>query len=131
MKKLKNSEMLRRGQVEHVKAERNLLEKDTLTEEEAIFYIGETVLAIESIHIHNYIHRDIKPDNLLLDKHGHLRLSYFGLCKPLDCSTIEEKDLSAVSPTGSSKNTYRNIYRLHCAVDFIENVYSASIESSD
>ncbi|KAF3786160.1 Serine/threonine-protein kinase, partial [Nymphaea thermarum] len=126
MKKLKKSEMLRRGQVEHVKAERNLLaevdsacivklycsfqdeeflylimeylpggdmmtllmRKDILTEDEARFYIGQTVLAIESIHKHNYIHRDIKPDNLLLDRYGHMKLSDFGLCKPLDCSSL-------------------------------------------
>ncbi|XP_058220868.1 uncharacterized protein LOC131331061 [Rhododendron vialii] len=69
-----------------------LMRKDTMTEEEARFYIAETVLAIESIHKHNYIHRDIKPDNLLLDRYGHLSLSDFGLCKPLDCSTLEEKD---------------------------------------
>ncbi|XP_051128565.1 uncharacterized protein LOC127249673 [Andrographis paniculata] len=135
MKKLKKSEMLRRGQVEHVKAERNLLaevdsncivklycsfqddeylylimeylpggdmmtllmRKDTLTEDEARFYVGETVLAIESIHKHNYIHRDIKPDNLLLDRNGHMKLSDFGLCKPLDCSNIQEKDFSVGS----------------------------------
>ncbi|KAH9308732.1 hypothetical protein KI387_036643, partial [Taxus chinensis] len=136
MKKLKKSEMLRRGQVEHVKAERNLLaevdsncivklycsfqdeeylylimeylpggdmmtllmRKDTLTEDEARFYVGQTVLAIESIHKHNYIHRDIKPDNLLLDKYGHMKLSDFGLCKPLDCSnlpTLHENDFTA------------------------------------
>lgn len=132
MKKLKKSEMLRRGQVEHVKAERNLLaevdsncivklycsfqdeeylylimeylpggdmmtllmRKDTLTEDEARFYVAETVLAIESIHKHNYIHRDIKPDNLLLDRNGHMKLSDFGLCKPLDCSNLQEKDFS-------------------------------------
>ncbi|KAJ7539678.1 hypothetical protein O6H91_11G105100 [Diphasiastrum complanatum] len=126
MKKLKKSEMLRRGQVEHVKAERNLLaevdsncivklycsfqdeeylylimeylpggdmmtllmRKDTLSENEAKFYIGQAVLAIDSIHKHNYIHRDIKPDNLLLDKNGHMKLSDFGLCKPLDCSNL-------------------------------------------
>lgn len=34
-----------------------LMRKDTLTEDEARFYVGETVLAIESIHKHNYIHR--------------------------------------------------------------------------
>ena len=37
-----------------------LMRKDTLTEDEARFYIGETVLAIESIHKHNYIHRSAK-----------------------------------------------------------------------
>ncbi|KAE8681763.1 Kinase family protein isoform 5 [Hibiscus syriacus] len=99
--------MLRRGQVEHVKAERNLLVKLTeivlisLTEDEYRFYVAETVLAIESIHNHNYIHRDIKPDNLPLDRYGHLRLSDFELCKPLDCSTIQEKDFIAYSTVGT------------------------------
>ncbi|KAH9785350.1 protein kinase family protein [Citrus sinensis] len=146
MKKLKKSEMLRRGQVEHVRAERNLLaevdsncivklycsfqddeflylimeylpggdmmtllmRKDTLTEDEARFYVAETVLAIESIHKHHYIHRDIKPDNLLLDKYGHLRLSDFGLCKPLDCSTLQEQDFTIGNNlNGSSQNNER------------------------
>jgi serine/threonine kinase 38 len=74
-----------------------LMRKDTLSENEARFYVAQSVLAIQSIHKHNYIHRDIKPDNLLLDKHGHMKLSDFGLCKPLDCralSTLHENDPS-------------------------------------
>jgi len=65
-----------------------LIREETLTETVARFYIAQSVLAIESIHKHNYIHRDIKPDNLLLDKNGHMKLSDFGLCKPLDCSHL-------------------------------------------
>jgi serine/threonine kinase 38 len=58
-----------------------LMRKDILSEEESRFYIGETIAAIETIHNLNYIHRDLKPDNILLDKDGHVKLTDFGLCK--------------------------------------------------
>jgi serine/threonine kinase 38 len=85
-----------------------LMRKDTLTEDEARFYVGQAVLAIESIHKHNYIHRDIKPDNLLLDKHGHMKLSDFGLCKPLDCSNLPALHEN-VSGHDNSKDMHKSI----------------------
>ena len=61
-----------------------LMEKDILSEEMSRFYIAETILAIESVHNLNYIHRDLKPDNLIIGKDGHVKLSDFGLCKHVE-----------------------------------------------
>ncbi|XP_031437858.1 serine/threonine-protein kinase MRCK beta isoform X3 [Clupea harengus] len=54
--------------------------EDRLPEDMSKFYVAEMVLAIHSIHQQNYVHRDIKPDNVLLDMNGHIRLADFGSC---------------------------------------------------
>lgn len=53
---------------------------DFLPEEMSRFYSAQIVMAISVLHKMGYIHRDIKPDNILLDKHGHARLADFGSC---------------------------------------------------
>lgn len=82
-----------------------LMKKDTLSEECTQFYIAETALAIDSIHKLGFIHRDIKPDNLLLDARGHIKLSDFGLCTGLKKShrTDFYRDLSQAKPSDFSK----------------------------
>lgn len=119
VKKMNKSEMNKKNQLNHIRAERDvlanansdwvvdlkssfkdfknlylvmeflpggdlmnlLIEKDVFTEEEAVFYMAESILAVETVHKLNYIHRDLKPDNILIGKDGHIKLTDFGLCK--------------------------------------------------
>lgn len=71
-----------------------LMQKDVFAESVTKFYMAEAILAVESVHRLNYIHRDLKPDNILVDKNGHLKLTDFGLCKPFKVgSNVPGEDL--------------------------------------
>ncbi|KAG8865273.1 hypothetical protein FRB96_000163 [Tulasnella sp. 330] len=50
-----------------------------LPEEWTRGYVAEIVLGLEYLHATGVVHRDLKPDNLLIDQNGHLKLTDFGL----------------------------------------------------
>jgi serine/threonine kinase 38 len=52
------------------------------------------ILAVEQVHIMKYIHRDLKPDNILIDNNGHIKLSDFGLCKNIDNKSTSVDEIS-------------------------------------
>uniref|UniRef100_A0A0N4U8V0 non-specific serine/threonine protein kinase n=1 Tax=Dracunculus medinensis TaxID=318479 RepID=A0A0N4U8V0_DRAME len=60
-----------------------LIMKKIFNEKLAKFYIAELICALEYVHSLGFIHRDIKPDNILIDQNGHIKLTDFGLCTGL------------------------------------------------
>ena len=60
------------------------------SEEKARFYASEIIIAINYLHKNNCIYRDLKPENVLIDKTGHIKLIDFGLsklCEGYPCKT--------------------------------------------
>ena len=61
------------------------------------FYAAEILLAMECLHNNKIIHKDIKPENVLICKNGHIKLTDFG---------ISVRDLK--QSTGSNNNNLKN-----------------------
>ncbi|KAI5169637.1 hypothetical protein PAEPH01_0874 [Pancytospora epiphaga] len=53
---------------------------DVISEAEIKFYAAEIFMAITAMHEQGWIHRDLKPDNILIDSEGHIKLGDFGSC---------------------------------------------------
>lgn len=119
MKMLNKKSIVERGEIEHTKAEKAILQsirhpflmclhfsfqtpdklylvmdfvnggelfyhlqnEHTFVDARAKFYAAEIVLGLEYLHSHGIIYRDLKPENLLLDAEGHVKMTDFGLSK--------------------------------------------------
>ncbi|NP_001080945.1 Rho-associated, coiled-coil containing protein kinase 2 L homeolog [Xenopus laevis] len=76
----------------------NLMSNYDVPEKWAKFYTAEVVLALNAIHSMGLIHRDVKPDNMLLDKYGHLKLADFGTCMKMDQTGMVRCDTAVGTP---------------------------------
>lgn len=61
----------------------HLRKEKKFSEKRARFYASEILLALEKLHSLQIIYRDLKPENLLIDSDGHIKLTDFGLSKIL------------------------------------------------
>ncbi len=59
----------------------HLREETKFSVERAKFYIASIILALEHLHTHNIIYRDLKPENVVLNTEGYAVLTDFGLAK--------------------------------------------------
>ncbi|ETO18804.1 AGC/NDR protein kinase [Reticulomyxa filosa] len=68
-----------------------LIKKDILSDSDTRFYMSELASAIDHVHQLGFVHRDLKPDNVLIANDGHIRLSDFGLAKSFQ--SLNDKNL--------------------------------------
>lgn len=62
----------------------NFMSSYDVDEDMAKFYLAEVCLGLDFLHSIGFIHRDMKPDNMLLDHRGHLKICDFGTCIRMD-----------------------------------------------
>ena len=76
----------------------------------ALFFASEIVLAFEYLHGMDIAYRDLKPENLLIDKEGHVKITDFGFAKVVQdktytlCGTPEYLAPEIIQSKGHNKN---------------------------
>ncbi|CAF0901241.1 unnamed protein product [Rotaria sordida] len=74
----------------------HLSQHGVFSEKEVKFYAAEVILGLEHMHLRSVVYRDLKPANILLDEHGHVRISDLGLA----CDFSKKKPHASVGTHG-------------------------------
>ena len=86
----------------------NLMSNYEVPEKWARFYCAEVVLALDAIHSMGFVHRDVKPDNMLLDTSGHLKLADFGTCMKMGADGMVRSETAVGTPDYISPEVLRS-----------------------
>ena len=86
----------------------NLMSNYEVPEKWARFYTAEVVLALDAIHSMGFVHRDVKPDNMLLDASGHLKLADFGTCMKMCPDGMVKSETAVGTPDYISPEVLRS-----------------------
>ena len=77
-------------------------EGEVMTEEKAVFYVSEVTRAVQQCHARGIVHRDVKPENVLIDSTGHVKLCDFG--SALDLQPVMTSVLTAIAEQAVKKD---------------------------
>jgi serine/threonine-protein kinase len=95
-------------------------EKGRLPEAEAVKYTMDLLSIIEEIYSKGYLYRDLKPQNLIIDKQGKLILIDYGICLPKGSAAYQQEEVIDGSPhflpperlTGEGEDIRSEIYSI-------------------
>ncbi|HUS15924.1 MAG TPA: protein kinase [Chloroflexia bacterium] len=98
----------------------HIVARGRLTAQEAARIAADVCRGLEAAHEKGLIHRDVKPQNILIDRHGQVRLSDFGIAKALGGAGLTQSGLTYgtaayLSPeqaTGGVVGPYSDVYAL-------------------
>eukprot|EP01068_Selenidium_serpulae_P013700 Selendium_serpulae@DN5993_c0_g2_i1.p1 len=119
---------------------KHLIDMSIFPERMTRTYIAQLVVAIGAVHDElGYVHRDVKPDNILLDQQGRIKLIDFGLCKRLldtpsfrvqNRSTSSSSTQMARRQTGGPVREHTHVFRDNLRTPVGTPDYMAPVEDA-